>query len=69
MWAMWEEKINRAYKHSFLHGMERLDIIRGSAAAGLSRHSEGARSDGVSANLLAARADTVAIRSINSALH
>jgi hypothetical protein len=61
MWAMWEEKINRAYKHSFPHGMERLDIIRGSAAAGLSRHSEGARSDEVSANLLAARADTVAI--------
>jgi hypothetical protein len=34
MWAMWEEKINRACKHSFRHGMERFDIVRGTAAAG-----------------------------------
>jgi hypothetical protein len=33
MWAMWEEKINRACKHSFPHGMERFDIVRGTAAA------------------------------------
>ena len=35
MWAMWEEKINRAHKHSLPHGVERFDIVRGSAAAGL----------------------------------
>jgi hypothetical protein len=69
MWAMWEEKINCACKHSFPHGMERFDIVRGSVDVGLSRRSEKARSDGVSANLLAAHADAVAIRGINFALH
>ena len=34
MWALGEEKTNRAYKHSFPHGVERFDIVRGTAAAG-----------------------------------
>jgi len=33
----WEKKTTRAYKHSFPAWMERLGIIRGSVAAGLSR--------------------------------
>ena len=33
MWALGEEKTNRAYKHSFPHGVERFDIVRGTAAA------------------------------------
>jgi hypothetical protein len=49
--------------------MARLGIIRGSAAAGLSRRSEGSSQRRVSANLLAARADSGAIRRINFALH
>jgi hypothetical protein len=69
MWAMWEEKINPARKHSFPHVMERFDIVRGSVDVGLSRRSGGTRSDGVSANLPAAHADAVAIRGINFALH
>jgi hypothetical protein len=69
MGAMWEEKINRACKHRSVPGMERFDIARGTADAGLSWRSGGTRSDGVSANLLAAHADAVAIRGINFALH
>ena len=69
MWALGEEKTNRAYKHSFPHGMERFDIVRGTAAAGEIGVREGTRSDGVSANLLAARAGRGAIQDINFALH
>jgi len=32
MWEMREEKISRAYKHSFPAWMERIDFIRGAAA-------------------------------------
>jgi hypothetical protein len=42
---MWEKKTTRAYKHSFPAWMERIDYIRGNAAAGLSRRSERVRSD------------------------
>jgi hypothetical protein len=49
--------------------MERLGTIRGSAAAGLSRHSEGSSQRRVSANLLAVRADSGTIQGINFALH
>ena len=45
MREMWEKKTNRAYEHSFPARMERFGIIRGSAAAGLSRRSERVRSD------------------------
>jgi hypothetical protein len=63
---MWKKKTTRAYKHSFPAWMERIDFIRGRR---LSRRSEEVRSDGVSANLLVARADSGAIRRLNFALH
>ena len=69
MWAMWEEKINRAHKHSFPHGVERFDIVRGSTAAGLELAFGTSSQRRVSANLLAARADSGAIQGINFALH
>jgi hypothetical protein len=48
--------------------MERLDIIRGTAAAG-NVAFERSSQRGISANLLVARADRGAIRRINFALH
>jgi hypothetical protein len=66
---MWEKKTTRAYKHSFPAWMERLGIIRGSVAAGLSRAFGTSSQRRVSANLLAARADSGAIQGINFALH
>ena len=47
MREIWEKKTNRVWGHPFrAYGMERFGIIRGSAAAGLSRRSERVRSDG-----------------------
>jgi hypothetical protein len=48
--------------------MERLGIIRGSAAAGLSRRSERVRSDAFR-QIYSPRADRGAIQGINFALH
>jgi hypothetical protein len=63
---MQEKKTARAYKHSFPDGTDRPHPRR---RRRLSRRSEEVRSDGVSANLLVARADSGAIRRTNFALH
>jgi hypothetical protein len=57
---MREKKTNRAYKHSFPAWIRHHRM---------SRRTEEVRSDGVSANLLDARADSGAIQRINFALH
>jgi hypothetical protein len=65
---MWEKKTNRAYKHSFpAHGWK--DRLHPRRHRRLSWRSEEVRSDGVSANLLVARADSGVIRRLNFALH
>jgi hypothetical protein len=45
MREMWDKKTNRALGAFVPARMERLGIIRGSAAAGLSRRSDGVRGD------------------------
>jgi len=62
-------KENEPRRRAFVPArMERLGIIRGSAAAGLSRRSERVRSDAFR-QIYSPRADRGAIQGINFALH